>query len=72
MVASYEITKLPLMYSLSFTGHKAFKLDRFSAMHLRDATLYYYFEVLRLDASELLRSDIKVLLQSETLSLPST
>ena len=50
MVASYEITKLPLMDPLSFIGHKAFKLDRFSAMHLRDATLYYYFEVLQLDA----------------------
>ena len=52
-VTSYEITKLPLTYSLNFTGYEVSRLDRFNAMHLRCATLQCRFRVLfRLDTSE--------------------
>jgi len=52
-VTSCEITKLPLTRSRSFTGYKASRVDRFSAMHLRGATLHSHFGVLLcLDTSD--------------------
>ena len=45
-VTSYEITKVLLMCSPSFTGYEASRLDCFSAMHLRGATLHCRFRVL--------------------------
>ena len=63
--ASYEITKLPLTRFPGFTGYKALRLDRFSTMHLRGATLHYCFILLlRLDASE---SSSRVMLRSASL-----
>ena len=53
---SLQVVKLPNCHwhvFSNFTGHEVFRLDRFTAMHLRGATLYRRFAVLlRIDTSE--------------------
>ena len=62
---SYELPKLLLIGDSSFTGREAFRLNRFTVVQIRDVFLYCSFGVL-------LQSDAKLLLRSETPTLPVT
>ena len=43
-VTNYEIIKLPLTHALKFHKLRAFRLDRFTAMHLRGAIMHCHFQ----------------------------
>ena len=64
-LTSCELSKLPLTRNSSFTSHEAFKLDSLAVVQIWDASLHCSFGVL-------LQRDAKLLLRSNTPTLPIT